>query len=183
MKSQRKAKPAAPRKGADNAIHGRPKPAGESRQTRRDQDSDAGAVTGRNSRGRRADPAGVVSGRSPESALHGRVPRAVTQAADGRRLRHADQLLADISAAAGVLRGLVEFSSDCGDRPAILSAIVHSVDEQVAIMLAVREEIAARLGIDKHECQATICSSRWRSRQEAAGTDAGGTERQRSRKK
>lgn len=180
MKSRCKAKVAAPRKGADNAIHGRPKPDGKSRQTRRGQGSDAGAVTGRNSRSNRADTAGVVAGKSPESALHGRVPRAVTQAADGRQV---DQLLADISAAAGALRGLVEFSAECGDRPAILSAIVHSVDDQVAIMLAARDEIADRIGVEKHQCQATICSSRWRSRQEAAGTDAGGTERQRSRRK
>lgn len=63
----------------------------------------------------------------------------------------------------------------------MLVAVVHSVDEQVAEMIAARDAIAKHLGIGPHACQATVCSSRWGKPQDAVGMAAGGTERHRSR--
>lgn len=64
----------------------------------------------------------------------------------------------------------------------MLAAIVLAVDEQVAVMLAARDELARHVGMSRRQCAATVCSSRWNGSQDAAGTDTGGEKRQRSRK-
>ena len=78
---------------------------------------------------------------------------------------------------------MIEFVTDCGGKPIMLVAVIQLVDDQVAEMVAARDAIAKSMGLAPHACPATVCSSRWGRTKDATGTDAGGTERQRSRSK
>jgi hypothetical protein len=78
---------------------------------------------------------------------------------------------------------MIEFVTDCGGKPIMLVAVIQLVDDQVAEMVAARDAIAKSMGLAPHACPATVCSSRWGQKQDAAGKAAGGTERHRSRSK
>lgn len=75
-----------------------------------------------------------------------------------------------------------DMAVDAGCRTAFLAAVVDSIDEADALLSTSRNELAVLLGWPaRGRCTATICSSRWNK--ETAGSEAGGKERQRSRKR
>lgn len=150
------------------------------------------SVTGRRARvgtdsaaNRGADgshPPVVVAARAAKPTRHGRVASKSTRAPGNGNTRSAGSQLDAIAAAACSVRSMIEFVTDCGGKPIMLVAVIQLVDDQVAEMVAARDAIAKSMGLAPHACPATVCSSRW-GHKDAAGTDAGGTERQRSRSK
>ena len=151
------------------------------------------SVTGRRARvgadsaaNRGADgshPPVVVAARAAKQTRHGRVAGKSTRAPGSWNTRSSAGQLDAIAAAACSVRSMIEFVTDCGGKPIMLVAVIQLVDDQVAEMVAARDAIAKGMGIAPHACPATVCSSRWGRTKDAAGTDASGTERRRSRSK
>lgn len=134
---------------------------------------------------RRADgshPPVVVAARAEKPTRHGRVASKSPRAPGNGHTRSAGSQLDAIAAAACSVRSMIEFVTDCGGKPIMLVAVIQLVDDQVAEMVAARDAIAKSMGLAPHACPATVCSSRW-GHKDATGTDAGGTERRRSRSK